>query len=302
MSIRLLLLVALFGLAFVTAPARAQDVQSDEKTVRGSHIQFGKDFYPTDLYPPGANTYLILDKENTDADSSFVFRDHGNARAEIGIIGDNDLHIKTVSGTYGAETFTDRLLIRAKSGEVDSFGTIFRQYAATGRPTIVIGNSDLAVGAGLELTYDQDEKFAEISSVDHANGDRGLAINSNGVKFYHDDESDTAVASISGAGAVTTPSIISGGEKFTVSGCAASEAVGGAAAGRFKSGTTGACIVTITINGKKGMTAPNGWACSGTKLTTANNSVGQTASTTTTATLAVTTTTNDVISFYCMGY
>ncbi len=43
--------------------------------------------------------------------------------------------------------------------------------------------------------------------------------------------------------------IISGGTKFTASGCSNSTTVGGATAGTFASGTTGACTVTITMNG-----------------------------------------------------
>jgi hypothetical protein len=270
-------------------------------TIHGSHVQIGKDFYPTSRYPGTANTYVALDKENTDADASLVLRDHGNARVEIGIIGDNDLHIKTVNGAYGSEIFTDRMIIHAENGTVDSFGTIFRQYGIHGAPTIVIGNSDLSNGAGLELTYDQDKKTGHISSVEHGNGYSPLLINSSGVRFFGGEDSSTEVANLSDKGGLTAAAVISGGSLFTVSGCSAGEAVGGSAAGRFRIGMTGACTVTVTINGDDSIAAPNGWACSASNLTRGVN-LTQTASTRRTATLAGKTMADDIISFYCMGY
>ena len=94
----------------------------------------------------------------------------------------------------------------------------------------------------------------------------------------------------------------SGGTKFTASGCTNSATVGGATAGKFTSGTTGACTVTITMNGAVGLTAPNGWHCTASDETTPANLISQSASTTTTATITGTTVTSDVISFSCFGY
>jgi hypothetical protein len=67
-------------------------------------------------YPDSA--YLLLDKESTAADASVVFRTQGNTRGEIGIPADDDLHIKTVTGTWGSETFTDAIICKNPTGYV----------------------------------------------------------------------------------------------------------------------------------------------------------------------------------------
>lgn len=98
---------------------------------------------------------------------------------------------------------------------------------------------------------------------------------------------------------------VSTGTKFTMSGCSATAATGGAQAGTYTSGTTGTCTVVLTFNGAagaSGATAPTGWACAASDRTTPADLITQTASSTTTATLSGTTVSGDVISFFCMGY
>lgn len=102
-------------------------------------------------------------------------------------------------------------------------------------------------------------------------------------------------------GATTTNGIISNGTKFTTSGCSVSATAGGATAGTFTSGTTGACTVVVTMNGATGLTAPTGWSCWSADNTT-GNLYRQTASSTTTATFSGTTVSGDVVDFGCMGY
>lgn len=96
--------------------------------------------------------------------------------------------------------------------------------------------------------------------------------------------------------------IVAGGTKFTITGCSAGTTTGGAFAGTFVSGTTGACTVVITLNGATGITAPNGWTCHANNLTTTANLIQQSASSTTTCTVTGTTVTGDVISFMAMAY
>ena len=79
--------------------------------VAGSIERLGTNVYPTSAYSGSNNTYLVLDKGGTGSDDSIVMRDQGNARAEIGIVGDDSIHFKTVSGSYPSETFTDRFII-----------------------------------------------------------------------------------------------------------------------------------------------------------------------------------------------
>jgi hypothetical protein len=91
------------------------------------------------------------------------------------------------------------------------------------------------------------------------------------------------------------------GTKFTASGCSNTTTVGGATAGSFASGTTGACTVTITFGDS--MTATNGWACFAADQTTPANLISQkSGGSTTTAVFTGTTVSGDVISFGCMAY
>lgn len=112
------------------------------------------------------SAYLVIDKEGFGDDASLVLREAGNARAEIGLNGDNDIHFKTVTGAYREEEFTDRFLIRA-SGEVDAVGTILRQFATTGTPIFAVGDSDgKATGSGIEIAWDHDKNIASITSIE----------------------------------------------------------------------------------------------------------------------------------------
>lgn len=101
---------------------------------------------------------------------------------------------------------------------------------------------------------------------------------------------------------VTSNGVFSNGTKFTISGCSAGTTVGGATAGQFASGTTGACTVVITMNGATGLTAPNGWSCAAANLTTPANIFQQAATSTTTCTVTGTTVSGDTIIFHAIGY
>ena len=84
----------------------------------------------------------------------------------------------------------------------------------------------------------------------------------------------------------------------SVSGCSLTAAAGGAWAGKFASGTTGTCTVTIT----PGITATNGFSCWSNDLTTTTDTIKQTATSTTTATIAGSTTSGDVLNWGCVAY
>lgn len=103
-----------------------------------------------------------------------------------------------------------------------------------------------------------------------------------------------------GLPAIITPEI-AGGAIFTISGCSATNPLGGSAAGQFTSGTSGTCTPTITITDVVGNPAPNGWACYGTDLNS-GVSMTQTATTTTTVTLSGASTSGDIHNFSCIGY
>lgn len=119
-----------------------------------------------------------------------------------------------------------------------------------------------------------------------------------------------ALASVNGVstytGALTAAGLISGGTKFTASGCSNGTTLGGATAGTLLSGTTGTCTIVITMNGATGLTATNGWICDALDRTTVpalfTGLMMQTATSATTATISGTTVSGDLIAFKCIGY
>lgn len=116
--------------------------------------------------------------------------------------------------------------------------------------------------------------------------------------------SNGVVINSNSAGSITDTGFISGGTKFTTSGCSVSSTTGGATAGVFTLGANN-CSVVITMNGATGLTAPNGWTCQAHDRTSITIIIdGESSSTTTTATIAIPITagTTDVISFSCTGY
>lgn len=104
-------------------------------------------------------------------------------------------------------------------------------------------------------------------------------------------------------GKLLASAFMSGGTKFTASGCSNGTTVGGGSVGKFSTGASGTCAVTITMGDSA--TAPNGWACYASDQTTAvGNPIYQSGGSTTTAvlTLPAGNLSGDVISFGCKGY
>lgn len=94
------------------------------------------------------------------------------------------------------------------------------------------------------------------------------------------------------------------GTKFaTNAGCTEGTLVGGGSAGKFTIGTGGSCTVIVTMGDTA--TAPNGWACQVSDMTTSIDAynVHESASNATTATFVVgVAVSSDVIQFSCIGY
>lgn len=106
------------------------------------------------------------------------------------------------------------------------------------------------------------------------------------------------------AGRVTSVATVSGGTKFTTSGCSVSASTGGASAGVFTVGAN-TCSVVVTMNGATGITVPNGWSCfANDRTSTTVFAIQQTASSGTTATFSIPATagSTDVISFGCIAF
>lgn len=145
-------------------------------------FRIGPTIYEANYNYPDSS-YFVLDRESDFDDCSIVFRTQGNARAEFGLITDSDFHFKTASGTYPSEVFTDRFIIRA-TGACDAFGGLLRAYGTSGVHSVVAGNSNLSTGAGLELTYDQDNTQAHITSIERGNCYRNLNVGGQNILFY----------------------------------------------------------------------------------------------------------------------
>lgn len=181
---KVLFAISLFGIGILASEIGHHLLARPIKIEMGdAALTMGKGDYPSE-YGFSDSVYLVMDKETLRDDATIVFREAGSARAEIGIVGDNDIHFKTVTGTYGGEIFIDRFLIRS-TGEVDAVGKIFRQYANAGKPTIAIGNSNgTSAGAGLELSYNFDKKVSGISSISRDISYQPLSFSAESYAFH----------------------------------------------------------------------------------------------------------------------
>jgi len=121
-------------------------------------------------------------------------------------------------------------------------------------------------------------------------------ITDNGVDGLQVNSTVNAAFGLKSPISAATPVFISTGTQ-SVSGCSLSSASGGASAGSFISGVSGTCSVTITPGG----TAPHGWSCWASDLTTANL-MRQTSVSSTQAIVAGTTVSGDSITWGCLSY
>ena len=160
----------------------------------GAIVEFGSQGdWPTDSYPLGTNLYFVLDKNGNTADTSIVLRDQGATRSEIGLISDDNFHIKSVSGTYSNETFLDRMIIyngnssqgisnnaNNVNGTIDFFGNqtlgnskageLLRLYpssTSSSQNWFISGNSNTTDGWGLEMGFDFGTATSYINSIKH---------------------------------------------------------------------------------------------------------------------------------------
>ena len=152
----------------------------------GNEMRLGPSSYPasySSMISDIRSVYLVMDKTATISDSSIMLRDQGNTRAEIGLTGDNNLHFKTATGSYGSETFTDRLLINNTNGSVDALGGPLRSYATSGAPKLISGSSDGSTGTGLELSYDFSSIYSRITSIARGSSYMDLVTEGNNLRF-----------------------------------------------------------------------------------------------------------------------
>jgi hypothetical protein len=146
--------------------------------VNSTQLKFGPTFYPSAAYSSVSSAYGIFDKSNTASDASSVYRDQGAARAETGLVTDNDDHIKVATGSYGSESFTDALIARNSNARIDVTSGLLRSYLTSGTPFFEIGSSDGSSGEGLEVQYEFGNDRARITSIERGTAYRGLTVDS----------------------------------------------------------------------------------------------------------------------------
>ena len=169
--------------------------------------------------------------------------------------------------------------------------------AGAGDLRLSIGATDRAQFTGSQVTVLSGTSFAWGSS-GITSPDLGVSRSAAGVLACGTATPGNTTCRIKAAGYMSV------GTTFTSNaGCGDTTLVGGATAGKYTSVTAGSCTTVITMG--NAATAPNGWNCTATDLTTAadNGNIRQTATTTTTASLNEgTVVANDVIQFSCIGY
>lgn len=92
--------------------------QGQRQSMPGRVFRLGPTEYAADV-PTGTDSsaYIIADKVSTIHDASLLFRSGGHTKAEIALPGDDDLHLKTVTGaTESTLTFTDALILKNATG------------------------------------------------------------------------------------------------------------------------------------------------------------------------------------------
>lgn len=159
-----------------------------------------------------------------------------------------------------------------------------------GLSTLATGNNNILIGTSNGC----DTPLAATSNYLAICGNSAAVISTTGT-----DVAGTSATTV--AGSLAAGGELSAGTTFTVTGCSASSPSGGADAGSFLSGSTATCTFVITIKGATGLTAPHGWACAASDITT-GTTMAQSATSTTTCSVKGATTSGDTVVFLAKGY
>ena len=177
-------------------------------------------------------------------------------------------------------------------------GQIVNAKAAGGMPNNTVNSGSITIGNTQSL-FGTNDQLIQMSpagrsawSILEDIGTLGFALSTfNTHPISIRPNRTETVRFLSGGGIAMT------GTAATLSGCSYSGQVGGATAGKFISGTTGGCTVTITT----GSRAPNGWSCYASDLTN-NNLIRQSGSTATSCSISGTTTSGDTINWAAIAF
>lgn len=99
------LLIALTGMTGAAVPGRV--------------LRVGATDYSATIPTGGPDSaFVVADKANDENDASLLLRSGGVQKAEIGLPGDNDLHLKAITGPENSPTYTDALIVKNTTGKV----------------------------------------------------------------------------------------------------------------------------------------------------------------------------------------
>jgi hypothetical protein len=189
-------------------------------------------------------------------------------------------HTLTMGGTAGATTIATGPQNGGSSGGL-SIVVGVNTFFATGGPLNLQGSNATGAGVGggnVNIIAGTSASSTAGSATIQTGGSTRITVGPTG-------------------NATFTNAIISGGTKFTASGCSNTTTVGGATAGSFHSGTSGTCTVTITLP-----SSTNGWSCTAADITTPADVINQSGSATNSCTVSGTTVSGDVIVFSALGF
>ncbi len=234
--------------------------------------------YPVYFDNSPSSAYWTIDKSNTASDASIVLRDQGAVRGEIGLVTDNNLHFKTVSGAAGSETFTDRLIIQA-SGETYTTGKLgvgtvpteqlhIATSSTAGKVITKIENTNTAAGSkSTALQFSSSTNNWSVGTDIGLNGGNNFAIQDNNFgympRFFIDSSGRVGIGTdnptykldVAGdfhtTGAATIAGLLSASAGATISGAAINLNASSNFAVNIGTGTTNA---TVTIGNSSNST------------------------------------------------
>ena len=235
--------------------------------------------------------------------------------SSLSVSGTSTLQAGSASGTFnfnGPTVFNNSMLTQCQaSGPILAFNTTsapsvystglwtdctngYLRFNTLGTELFDITNLGPLVTNGTTLLFNNSSNSPDLELYHAAVGSSSaLAIGWEGANAF---------ASFEGASFINVG--ITGGATFTSNGCSATALISGGSIGKFVSGTSGTCAVTISI-GAGFITAPNGWYCGVNDLTTPTDIVHQVTGagdTTTSVMFSGTTVSGDLIKFGCFGY
>ena len=217
---------------------------------------------------------------------------------------------KTILTTNGLQTINSSYTFNIGNNYVDqnvwdarlavtgySYSAAAEASAGQGIIRMTTGTGQLSDESLLFGIYDANYAWIQANKAGTAN--RPLVLNPLGGNIAVG--GTTASYSLDITGSLrSSGAVIAGGSSPALSGtCSANTQVGGNTAGTFKASascSSGTVIMTFAS------TAPNGWACDSSDMTTPADKISETASTTTTATLSGTLASADVVVFKCEAY